>query len=125
MKNYLLTPLLNPVTAADNLYNESHIRTRNVVERLIGVWKRQFPVLTDGNRCRLDNILATIVAVAVLQNIAVDMHEDLPPVPDELNIEELNYLIIQGDIPQVPMANLGQGQLNFRQNLIDTYFAQL
>lgn len=125
MKNYLLTPLLNPVTAADNLYNESHIRTRNVVERLIGVWKRRFPVLAYGNRCRLDNILATIVAVAVLQNIAVDMHEDLPPVPDELNIEELNYLIIQGDIPQVPMANLGQGQLNFRQNLIDTYFAQL
>lgn len=125
MKSYLLTPLINPVNAADNLYNESHIRTRNVVERLIGVWKRRFPVLAYGSRCRLDNILATIVATAVLQNIAVDMNEDLPPVPNELNAEELDYLILQGDIPHVPMANLVQGPVNYRQNLIDNYFAHL
>lgn len=31
---YLMTPLLNPSTPAQHLYNESHIRTRNVVERL-------------------------------------------------------------------------------------------
>ncbi|XP_041975889.1 putative nuclease HARBI1 isoform X2 [Aricia agestis] len=30
---YLLTPILNPSTAADNRYNEAHIKTRNTVER--------------------------------------------------------------------------------------------
>ncbi|KAJ3662284.1 hypothetical protein Zmor_006639 [Zophobas morio] len=29
IKNYLFTPLLNPITEAKQLYNESHIRTRN------------------------------------------------------------------------------------------------
>lgn len=36
---YLMTPLLNPVTAAEVLYNEAQIRTRNVVRRTFGVWK--------------------------------------------------------------------------------------
>lgn len=36
-KSYLLTPILHPQTPAERLYNRSHIRTRNVVERLFGV----------------------------------------------------------------------------------------
>ena len=31
LKQYLLTPILNPQTAAEQLYNESHIRTRNTI----------------------------------------------------------------------------------------------
>lgn len=33
VKPYLMTPLLNPTTRSQQLYNESHIRTRNVIER--------------------------------------------------------------------------------------------
>lgn len=33
LKPYLLTPLLNPQTRGQQLYNEAHIRTRNVIER--------------------------------------------------------------------------------------------
>jgi hypothetical protein len=36
-----MTPLLNPSTPAEQLCNESHIRTRNVVERLFGVLTEQ------------------------------------------------------------------------------------
>lgn len=64
-----------------------------MVERLIGVWKRCFPVLAYGSRCQINNTLTTIVATAVLRNIAVDMFEDVPPLPDELNGQELDYLI--------------------------------
>ncbi|KAK7869789.1 hypothetical protein R5R35_008319 [Gryllus longicercus] len=35
--NFLLTPLHIPSTGAENVCNESHIRTRNVVERSYGV----------------------------------------------------------------------------------------
>ncbi|CAI6345284.1 unnamed protein product [Macrosiphum euphorbiae] len=33
VKPYLMTPLLNPTTRSQQLYNESQIRTRNVIER--------------------------------------------------------------------------------------------
>ncbi|KAJ8913101.1 hypothetical protein NQ315_006603 [Exocentrus adspersus] len=33
VKTYLLTPLGNPTTRVEQLYNESHIRTRNCIER--------------------------------------------------------------------------------------------
>ncbi|KAK9751500.1 hypothetical protein QE152_g4953 [Popillia japonica] len=42
IKPYLITPLLNSVTDAEQLFNESQIRSRKVVERLFDVWKRRF-----------------------------------------------------------------------------------
>lgn len=55
-KNYLLTPLTNPQTHAELLYQESQIRTRNPVERAYGVWKRRFPVLATGVRLQFDRV---------------------------------------------------------------------
>lgn len=37
LKKYLVIPLLTPQTAAEHLYNEAHIRTRNTIERLFGI----------------------------------------------------------------------------------------
>lgn len=37
IKKYLVTPLLTLQSAAERLYNESHIRTRNRIERLFGM----------------------------------------------------------------------------------------
>ncbi|XP_045541246.1 putative nuclease HARBI1 [Papilio machaon] len=44
---YLLTPLLNPLTHAEEAYNQSQIKTRNLIERLFGVLKRRFPCLSS------------------------------------------------------------------------------
>lgn len=57
LEKHLMTPLQNPVTRAQNLYNESHIRTRNTVERAYGVWKRRFPCLSMGLRVKLERVL--------------------------------------------------------------------
>lgn len=48
VRSYFMTPLQNPRTRAEQLYNESHIRTRNTIERVFGIWKRRFPVLALG-----------------------------------------------------------------------------
>ncbi|XP_055634319.1 putative nuclease HARBI1 [Toxorhynchites rutilus septentrionalis] len=85
---YLATPFLRCETAAENLYNESQIRTRNVVERSYGVWKRRFPVLSLGMRVIISTVQLIIVACAVLHNIAIDAKEEVPP-PEIEGFEEM------------------------------------
>lgn len=80
---YLATPYLTVDSAVKNLFNESQIRTRNVVERSYGVWKRRFPCLSLGLRIALERVQAVVVACAVLHNIAIDENDQLPPVEVE------------------------------------------
>jgi len=78
-RKYMLTPLTNPVTAAEKAYNASQILARNCIERTNGILKRRFPALKYGMRIRVDNALPVIVAAVVLHNIAVMVGEEDPP----------------------------------------------
>ena len=42
LSQYLLTPVLNPVTRGEEMYNQAHKRTRQVIERAFGVAKLRF-----------------------------------------------------------------------------------
>ncbi|XP_064463155.1 putative nuclease HARBI1 [Ornithodoros turicata] len=70
---YLMTPLRAARTTSERRYNASHIRTRNTVERMFGVWKRRFPALTYGLRIKLSTALEAIVAMAVLQTLSLQL----------------------------------------------------
>lgn len=86
LKEYLMTPLQGPQTPAEQLYNESLIRTRISVERMFGIWKRRFPILSLGSRFKeVNSILAVIIATAVLHNIARRAGDPLPE-NDELQV---------------------------------------
>jgi hypothetical protein len=69
-----------PNNQAENLFNESLVRIRNVVERSYGVWKQRFPGLALGLKLKVETIQAVIVATAILHNMAVDERDILPPV---------------------------------------------
>lgn len=85
VQHYVITPMLNPVTAAETLFNESQIRTRNPIERSYGVWKRRFPILSLGISIKnLDTVQAIIVATAVLHNIATQFGDNEPKVTNEM-----------------------------------------
>ncbi|XP_011883917.1 PREDICTED: putative nuclease HARBI1, partial [Vollenhovia emeryi] len=116
VKKYLLTPLLHPTTAAENLYNNAHIRTRNIVERVFGVWKRRFPVLSLGMRVKMETVQDIIVATAVLHNIARNHNEEEPPACCDLPDEEI------GDNNENQLG-IQVGDNNVRQALIDEYFS--
>ncbi|CAH1971057.1 unnamed protein product [Acanthoscelides obtectus] len=87
LKKYLITPIVNPTTEVEQVFNESQITSRNPVERLFGVLKRRFPVLSLGIRLALETAQTLIVACAVLHNIAVNMNEPEPLQDDDQNRE--------------------------------------
>ncbi len=71
LKTYVMTPIKNPSTRAEKLYNESHIKTRNTVERQYGVLKRRFPCLSYGMRLKLETQAVIIIACAVIHNYCI------------------------------------------------------
>lgn len=90
---FLATPLraTNDLSRrSERLYQTAHISTRNVVERFMGQWKRRFPCLWIGMRCRkLTSIQNIIVATAVLHNIC-KMRNDTQ-IPPLSRAEEIRY----------------------------------
>lgn len=123
IKPYLITPLRNPQTPAEQLFNESHIRTRNPIERCFGVLKRRFPILALGIKIKLQSVEAVVVATAVLHNIARELNLPDPPV---------NIGILQ-EIVNIEIENVVNNENNgvIRDNdgtrvaLIRDHFAQL
>ncbi|KAG7305781.1 hypothetical protein JYU34_009914 [Plutella xylostella] len=113
---YLLTPVQNPITPAEHLYNEAQIRSRNVVERTYGVLKNRFPVLSKKIILHVSRVQSVIVAYAVLHNIAIDMRDDL---------------LFQDNIPPDVDDNeqiatpLNMQDTNVRNRLINNYFVSL
>ncbi|KAK5648390.1 hypothetical protein RI129_003282 [Pyrocoelia pectoralis] len=121
IKPYLLTPLLETRTRAEQRYNESHIRTRVIVENTFGIWKRRFPILAYGCRTKVPLTMNIIVATAILHNIARNSGEDLPPNANEHNEQRFLKLLNRANIPAVvrPQNNAGFG---VRNHLINNYF---
>lgn len=117
IKKYLLTPLLNPTNVPEERYNNAHVRTRNIVERVFGVWKRRFSVLSLGMRVKIETVQDIIVATAVLHNIARTQNEEEPPMhidfPDEeIGNDNMNQLPVEGEDNHV------------RRTLINQYFSR-
>lgn len=110
-RSYIITPLNNPLKQGENIFNESQIRSRNVVERTFGIWKRRFPVLSIGRRCNITLVQQMIIATAILHNIC---RQNNSPELDDDNYED-------GEVNET--LNLAQND-SVRRNLID-YFSSL
>ncbi|KOB71739.1 Uncharacterized protein OBRU01_13271, partial [Operophtera brumata] len=91
--SYMMTPLADgsATTRGQLLYQESQIKTRNVVERAFGIWKRRFPILSRGISIHLHRVPGIIVATAVLHNIAILQNEDIP-------LEDSEYPLLDDNV---------------------------
>ncbi|KAJ0174011.1 hypothetical protein K1T71_010157 [Dendrolimus kikuchii] len=90
MESYLFTPLLHTQNLAEERYNEAHIATRNVVDHCFDVWKRRFQCLHHGMSVKFGNITTTIVALAVLHNIAIVNKEPIVTEGSESIMEDIS-----------------------------------
>ncbi|XP_046408558.1 putative nuclease HARBI1 [Ischnura elegans] len=111
LKKYLLTPIRNPMGNYHKEYNKCHTKTRNVIERMFGIWKRRFPVLSIGLRLSLDMALRVIVACGVLHNLAILSNEDIPPIEIVHEIEAI-------DVEDDGNGNIRQPYIHHINNLI-------
>ncbi|KAK9693278.1 DDE superfamily endonuclease [Popillia japonica] len=117
IRPYLLTPLQNPQTPVENLYNESHIRTRNCIERTFGVWKRRFPILSLRMRVKIETAQQIIVATAVLHNTAVSKRL--------AEFEEVENNAAALEEPDIVLRAESNGNDFVRQQFINNYFRSL
>ncbi|CAK1589161.1 unnamed protein product [Parnassius mnemosyne] len=99
-QTYLLTPVLRPESDAEQNYNKAHIKTRNTVERTIGVWKRIFPCVSKKLATNLTTTCHVVVATAILYNIC-RLHNEIeeniePPVIRRIDRRNANPSNRQG-----------------------------
>ncbi|CAF4915426.1 unnamed protein product [Pieris macdunnoughi] len=114
-RNYLLTPILSPVSDHEQRYNYAQIKTRNTIERTFGVWKRRFPVIALTLRLSLRTVQAVIIATAVLHNICRSYN--LAEVSPEVELPPTDI----ADINEGPQ-NAGLHDIRQRTDLVNNYF---
>lgn len=121
VRSYMMTPLSNPRTEGERLYNESQIRTRNIIERCFGVWKRRFPILSLGMRVSDNTVMTIIVACGVLHNIARQYNDPDPPIEEDVAI---NMNDEENTAQECGLDGRGTANASTRTSLIRDYFAR-
>jgi len=95
-----------------------HARTRGIVERTFGIWKRRFPCLSKGLQTKLLTSTTIIVACATLHNLSLIFNDTLEEEEEEEEIENINE---HDEIPLMPHWQPGDGFL-IRNALIERLF---
>lgn len=94
-----------------------HGRTRRIVERTFGIWKRRFPCLSRGLQTKLLTSTTIVVACAVLHNLSL-IFNDILEEEEEEEIENINE---HDEVALMPHWQPGDGFL-VRNAVIERLF---
>ncbi|XP_041461458.1 putative nuclease HARBI1 [Lytechinus variegatus] len=114
---WLMTPLTNPQSPAEQRFNSSLTRTRVCVERAFGILKSRFRCLdmTGGSLCyEPSRVCKIILSCCVLHNICID--RGIPPPND------VPHVVQQPDEDHHDRVDDMQTGQEVRRNLINTWF---
>ena len=125
LRSYLITPVMNPASPAEERFNEGHTHTRTHIEQVFGRWKARFRCIhrsSGGLRLSPLKSCQVIVVTAILHNIAVRAGADEPPaVDDEDEEEDDDNPPPPPPLPNEPRAALHQAGLRARQEIINLF----
>ena len=91
LRDWLLTPFMNPQTRPENLYTLEFVSTRVTIERCNGVLKRRFHCMHAELRYSPERACKIILACLVLHNIAVEFGT---PDPRDNNDDDDNTVCV-------------------------------
>lgn len=119
VKSYLLTPIREPTTDAQKLYNETIMKAHNVVKETYECWKLRFPTIAIKVRMDIKRIQPLIVATAVLHNMCKKLNV---PMPGPLDYE----CDLPSDIEESVSSGTGNSNDDYnRTTLVNSYFNNL
>ena len=81
LRPWLLTPVLNPTSPQEVRYNETHMKTRSIVERSFGLLKSRLRCIDTSGGTPLYTPLKCcdiVIVVVVLHNLCIIHHLPLP-----------------------------------------------
>ena len=85
IRDWLLTPIVNPRDAREEAYTSAHCTTRSTVDRCIDVLKRRWRCLRGEIRLHPKKVCRVICACVMLHNRATQL--GLPPPPEDIDPE--------------------------------------
>ncbi|XP_041423619.1 putative nuclease HARBI1 [Xenopus laevis] len=115
IKPWLITPLLNAETRAEQRFNKSHKTTRCIIERTFGILKSRFRCLDKTGGAlfyRPEKVCLIIFCCCILHNFALVHNENIDGLEDLSQVE---------DIDQFHAEDTPEGVL-VRQQIIDNFF---
>ncbi|KAG9283459.1 putative nuclease HARBI1 [Astyanax mexicanus] len=118
LRPYLLTPIQQARTEAEERYNSAHTQTRAVVERAIGLWKQRFRCLSrsaGGLQLHPTKCCAVVVVTALLHNTALKANVQLPE-DEYMPVEDAEDAVFDHLQPGNPAGQ------QIRQQLVENMF---
>ena len=74
-RQFMLTPIRIPRTPEEILYNDAQRRTREVIERTFGIWKKIFPCISKGMHLRCSVSIRGSVILDSVTSLLFFSHE--------------------------------------------------
>lgn len=87
LETFAMTPFRRTALTSEarKAYNKKHAQTRNVIERMFGMWKSKFQVLNYRMTVKLEKAMNVITACAVLWNFLLAENEIESPEEEDEN----------------------------------------
>ena len=108
---------------AERLFNRRLKRFRVWIEHTFGMWKKMFPIFLSALRkVKRENSQVTIISSCVLFNIARDLGEEGPDLPDTISAQQFDR-IMADSFDRTP-SHLSDKNTYVREQVVKKYFAR-